>query len=120
MELTLVPPTDASVVSWERRALMNCRNVLNESLPSIKILKPLLSHCGLVAMEKFSPGSHSNQTPMGDRPQMGWFRAGIREGVPRPEPRIGGGLKSEQLPTSQPRFLKITQTESSPLLEAQS
>lgn len=62
-----LPQQAVIVVIWERRALANCKNILNKSVLSIKILKPLLSHCGLVAMEKLSPSSHSNQTPVGDR-----------------------------------------------------
>lgn len=76
---------------------MNCKNILNKSVLSIKILKLLLSHCGLVAMEKLSPGSHSNQTPWetGNESQMGWFRDGIREGVLCPEPRMGEAVAGE-------------------------
>lgn len=60
-------PQGAITVIWECRALTNCKNILNENVQSIKILKLLLSHCGLVAMEKVSPGCHSNQVPIGDR-----------------------------------------------------
>lgn len=61
---------------------MNCKNILNESLLSVKIFKPLLSHCGLVAMEKVSPGCHSKQKPMGERQETqnglvwGWHQEG--------------------------------------------
>lgn len=103
------PPPQGTVVTWGRRALTNCKNILNKSALGIRILKPLLSYCGLVAMEKLSPGRHSNQTPWetGNEPQMGWVRVGIKEGFSaqnqewgRPEPG--------QYPTTQPCFLKIT------------
>ena len=97
-------PQGAIIVICERRALMNYKNILNESVLSIKILKPLLSHFGLVAMEKVSPGCHSNQTPVGDRKEApnglvwGWHQGG---GTPS-RVKNGGGSGWGSVPLPNP------------------
>lgn len=83
---------------------MNCKNILNESVLSVKILKPLLSHCGLVAMEKVSPGCHSKQTPMGDRQEAqnglvwGWHQ----EGDLAPRVKNGRASRWDSIPPPTP------------------
>lgn len=88
---------------------MSCKSILNKSALSTKILKPLLSHRGLVAMEKLRPGRHSNQTPWEteNESQVGWFGVGMREGS-SVQGQEWGRLEPRKNPTTQPGFLKIT------------